>query len=82
MQFGTNLQKTTKPSRRREEIESINRICEPRLRWLCHLINEEKDRRTFDSLIEALEELLAIRRNALRQAVLNGAHAPKYPIAA
>jgi len=37
-----------------------------RLRWLCLLIHEEKDKQTFDSLIEELEGLLAIRRRGLR----------------
>jgi hypothetical protein len=67
MQLGAKLQKT-KEARRREEIKSINRICNPRLRWLCLLIHQERDKQTFDHLIEELEELLAIRRQGLRQA--------------
>src|SRR5215472_18053281 len=36
------------------------------VRWLCLLIHEEGDQQTFESLIEAWEELLAIRRQGLR----------------
>jgi len=65
MQLNPKIRETAKVARRREQIESISRFCNPRLRWLCLLTYEEKDEQTFEHLIDALEELLAIRRKGL-----------------
>jgi len=82
MRLGDEASGDHKAARRREEIKSINRICNVRVRWLCHLIHEEKDKHTFERLIKELEELLAIRRQGLRHAAGLTAQAPKYPRAA
>jgi len=72
MQLGPKIQETAKVARRREQIESINRFFNPRLRWLCLLTHEEKDEQTFEHFVDALEELLAIRRKGLRLAASSG----------
>jgi len=87
MQLEAKLQETTKAARRRKRIESINRICDQRVRWLCILIQEQKDEQIFEHFIDALEELLTIRRKGLRLAASTGekerpTQAPKYPTAA
>ena len=84
MQLGAKHQEITKLPRRRKQIESINRICNLRVRWLCLLIHGERDEQAFEHFTNALEELLKIRRKGLRLAASTGekkrrTKAPKLP---